>query len=100
MNNTTKRLIALIQLLVIALSFCLNGSAAAAYNSGVRHTVCNALSDEAEIYYTDYTYDVLSEKSSAELLTATAGSRTVTTKQSISTAARILLMVLLILFSP
>ena len=74
-----KRLTRIISVLMIvaifvsALSF--NASAAVdaptIKNTGTRDEVCTSLSEMATSYYTnDYTYDVLSNKSEAELLTA------------------------------
>ena len=74
-----KRLTRIISVLMIVAIFvsalCVNTSAAVnaptIKNTGTRDDVATSLSDMAVSYYTaDYTYDVLSKKSEAELLSA------------------------------
>lgn len=74
-----KRLTRIISVLMIVAIFvsalCVNTSAAVnaptIKNTGTRDEVATSLSDMAVSYYTaDYTYDVLSKKSEAELLSA------------------------------
>ena len=65
--KTCKRAMALLLVLVMALSVIVPVSAAPAVpakNTGVRHEVCTELSAQAEAYYTDaYTWDALSNLS-------------------------------------
>ena len=69
-NSTIKRIIALAEIVVLLLACSIAVFAASAtYNSGARHTVSSSLSTAAEVYYTEYEYDILSEQSSSELLT-------------------------------
>ncbi|MBE6594358.1 MAG: hypothetical protein E7644_01025 [Ruminococcaceae bacterium] len=69
-KNTIKRLLAIAQVAVLALTLCVNASAAdSSYNAGTRHLQCTALSGAAEQYYADYTYRQLAEQPAAQLLT-------------------------------
>ena len=71
MKKTVKSLFASVQVIACVLALCLNVSAtsnSSAYNDGERHVTCSSLSEAAENYYTNYTYEVLSEQASSELL--------------------------------
>ena len=74
--NRSIRIISVLTVVFILMSaLCINTSAAVSTptvkNMGTRNTVCTALSASATSYYTEnYTYDTLSQKSSAELLTS------------------------------
>lgn len=71
MKRTTKSFFALILAISCVLALCLNASAASnskECNSGARHVTSTALSDNAESYYTNNTYEVLSEQTSAQLM--------------------------------
>ena len=70
MKSTIKRIIALAAIFAFLLAFSISVFAASAiYNKGTRHVKSTSLSTAAEVYYTEYSYDLLSEKSSSELLT-------------------------------
>ncbi len=77
MKFLTKIVSLLVVLAIFISAFCVNVSATAdpsIRNMGVRHVICDSLSDKAEAYYTEgYDYNTLSEKTSAELLTALRG---------------------------
>ena len=75
MNTMTKRLVALISLAICAFTFGISAYAETptSNNNGIRHAVCTELSDAAEIYYANYSYEELANKSSSELLATLRG---------------------------
>ena len=77
MKILTKSISLLIVIAIFLSAFCFNISATSPpsiCNTGIRHSLCDSLSDMAEAYYTaGYDYETLSEKNSAELLTSLRG---------------------------
>ena len=69
-KKTTKKIIALIQAFILVAALGLGALAASpkTKNDGERHEVCDTLSEAAENYYADCSYDTLAGESAASIL--------------------------------